>query len=1620
MTARITGTTDGQLCQRPPSEPVPVPSSAAPWSAIMDNACQKAAEAHAECQRRLADSHEAFLRMADEAVDAASTGALGPRLHVFSGADRAEVLEALDARREADTGPARLVLVAEGEHAAPWDEARRWLVDGGELPAGARYRDEPVGGEIGFVYTNGSASYGGMGHELVRAVPSLAAEPLGEGAGVLARIWSAAWLCTVHTRLSRGLLGLRPSAGIGYSSGETAALLALGAWPDIEDLCRDTWESGLFTADLERVVRAAWERDGVPGEQWVSYLVNASAERLMAELADETAVHLLSVNAPDVCLIGGEAQACADVVARLGVESALSDYDLAAHAPELAEVRDRWHELHLRRTVEVPGVRFYSGASRRSYPLTDETAANAVTAQGTGMIDFAGTVEQAWYDGVRVFVEHGPRGLCTEWVKRVLGDRDHVAVAFDAESGGLRQLCLAVAELVAAGVPVSTAQLFEELRDSAPPIDEPALRGVVARQVQRATELHEEAMAQLRRSQQQFLRMRGEIVADMASLEPKQSLALPEAEGFLVRTEVHHDTWYLDAAGRVPAGLLIEAAGADEVLADWLGADLLDRDERAYRLLGCELTFHGSLPAAGDEPRYEIHVDRHIEHEGVWLFSFRYDCHVGDELRLSVRDGQAGFFTEAELAETDGVQWDAADTAPMADLPLDASILPCAPRNFSAAEVLAFAEGRPADCFGWEQTKSHVRTPRIEDGRMLFLREVAEFDPKGGPWGRGYLRATAPISPDDWFFDEDQSMPGTLMFQGCLQAMAFYLAALGCTVAKDGWRFELAEDVPCTARCRGQATPDNERITYEVFVQGFDAGSLTLHADVLATVDGVKAFHCQGVALRLVPDWPLSKLLGEGAGDQVPLAEVDGFRFDRASLLACAWGKPGDAFGPSFVESGASWIARLPGPPYHFMSRIVAVKGTQNSLVDGDVEPGSGVIAEYDVPDEAWYFDQNGTEFMPFAVLAEIALQPCAWLASYLGGALPAGTELVWRNLDSTGTATGEITPDTRTVRTHAEITSVSRSGDVVIESFSVRCLADGVPVFELSTVFGCFPASVFEDQQGLPVSREWLDASCEHAVEVSARGPMLSMLDRVTGYWPEAGSEGLGRIRAEKDVDAGEWFFKAHTFQDPVLPGSLAVEAVCQLLQVFMAERGLTRGVAHPRFEAIALGAETTWKHRGQVTPATRRVRVEAEIVEVVDDERGRQVIAQAWLWGDETCVFQAERIGVRVVPGDGPPAVVESELDPAVDTWMGDYRPTWTVPALPLMSIVDVLAQAAVDYSGLRVTEVRDVRLRRWLLTGEKLRSRTEVTETVDGLAVRLSIWQEAEADFEEVATAVVVVGAPCGQAPPRFADLHDSVPQLEPYESAVLFHGPAFQYVKSWKIGTTGASAVLDARRGGVPRGCLHQGLLDAAVQAVPHHDMAKWAPRIGSGQVGFACRVDALQLFADLPDFGEIEVEARFAGFEDEDGLVLATDVQLCFADRVLAAFRLNTVLFPLGRMASVSLAELRDFLGDSREANGITLSTVAGGITKLSVTDIAEADWLPGTVGRAWGLPEAGPATEQAEVVAVKDHIARAVGAHPSTVDVSADLRSASVASRLIYVHVTRARDKVLVRTVNAP
>jgi 3-hydroxymyristoyl/3-hydroxydecanoyl-(acyl carrier protein) dehydratase len=421
-----------------------------------------------------------------------------------------------------------------------------------------------------------------------------------------------------------------------------------------------------------------------------------------------------------------------------------------------------------------------------------------------------------------------------------------------------------------------------------------------------------------------------------------------------------------------------------------------------------------------------------------------------------------------------------------------------------------------------------------------------------------------------------------------------------------------------------------------------------VYADLLCTVDGLKAFHARRVALQLVPDWPMNsmpELVAEAMRDDKPCAIVDGFQFDQRSLLATAIGRPSEAFGPIYTRfDGTQRVARLPGPPYLFMSRIAEIDGPI-----GVMKAGARVVAEYDLPPDAWYFDDNGCRTMPFAVLLEAALQPCGWLSSYVGSALTEADELGFRNLDGEGELLAELHSDCGTLTTEVELTDVSATGGMIIENFAVRCFLGEREVYRLKTVFGFFPPAALAAQAGLRTDathRELLTRESNVVIDLTrkpadyfaadrarlADGKLL-MIDRVDGLWPDAGAAGLGQLRAVKDIDCAEWFFKAHFFQDPVQPGSLGIEAMIQALQFHMLHAGLDRGMAHARFEPIALERPHRWKYRGQVLPKHRTVHTTIEVTETGRDARGVYALANASLWADGQRIYEIDGLGMRLV---------------------------------------------------------------------------------------------------------------------------------------------------------------------------------------------------------------------------------------------------------------------------------------------------------------------------------------------------------------------------------------------------
>ena len=1104
-------------------------------------------------------------------------------------------------------------------------------------------------------------------------------------------------------------------------------------------------------------------------------------------------------------------------------------------------------------------------------------------------------------------------------------------------------------------------------------------------------------------------------------------------------TDVRPDSWYLQHDGHMPAGIMIESGQADLFLISYLGADFANKGERAYRLLGCEMTWLGDLPKVGETLVYDIHVDGHAKQGDVRLFFFHYDCWIrraDGTIRpaLKVRHGQAGFFTRAELDDSAGILWTPEEQEIVADARVDAPAVPVK-RTYDRADLDAFANGRPWECFGaaFERTKTHTRTPsigrflgkppptgqspagppsdprtlrvrdeqssskslrdlQIQKDRMLFLDEVTELDPEGGPWKRGYLKGVSHIQPDTWYFDghfkNDPCMPGTLMLEGCVQAMAFYLSAMGYTIDRDGWRFRPIADEAYKLICRGQVIPESKELTYEIFVEEIhDGPEPTLYADLLCTVDGLGAFHARRFGLKLVPGWPLTSpsklaLTSEVSGDEraaIGVYEGQEFRFDQASLYACAWGQPSTAFGPMYERfDGSRRTPRLPGPPYHFLSRVTKVEGAM-----GGLESGCEFEFEYDVPEDAWYFDSNGARLMPFAVLLEAALQPCGWIASYTGSTLTSDNDFLFRNLDGTGTIKAEVFPDSGTLRTVVRNKNISQSAGMIIVSYDVKCFLGDTEVYELDTVFGFFPPSAFQNQAGLPVSpeqRALFERPSNVAIQTEGYSelladPFLCMIDRVVFWDPQGGGQGLGALRAEKDVDAGEWFFKAHFYQDPVQPGSLGIEAMLQAMQVHMLEAGMHEGMTHPRFEAIAVGREHVWKYRGQVVPENELISTTLEVVEAGTDERGTYVLADCHLWVDGKRIYEAKKLGMRLVDDPSAPEKTRADeeiLDPSVDTWLNDHCPTHTLPALPMMSMVDRMMAAARAHGP--CDGLMNLQVERWVVIDGPTRLKTEV----EGDEVRLLVWRDATnpalSRFETVAKATI--------ATPSFApiDPGSTTPAPDPYASDALFHGPAFQLLKSLEMGGQGSRAVLNAGSP-IPFGTLNQALLDAATHAIPHDALETWSDRIEPGQVGYPRKLD-VRFYRDAPRTGDVTCETQLLGF-DGDSRFPIVRIQLRANDEVFADMRLTEILMPKGRLGTAPPAARRRFLRDGAYVEGVALSRREGDATILHSSDVRISDWLPGTLKRAYALES----SRTVEEIAIKEHLAGELRVHPRTIRV---------------------------------
>ncbi|MBW2996754.1 hypothetical protein KY349_00265 [Candidatus Woesearchaeota archaeon] len=706
--------------------------------------------------------------------------------------------------------------------------------------------------------------------------------------------------------------------------------------------------------------------------------------------------------------------------------------------------------------------------------------------------------------------------------------------------------------------------------------------------------------------------------------------------------DVLHDGWYLDG-GRIPTCDAVEAGQADLFLSGFLGIDFKAKGLAVYRLLDATIAFHDHLPKPGDVIRYDIRILNFFTQGDTYLFRFEFDGTVNGKPVLTMRDGCAGFFTQQELDAGQGVILTSLDKKPMPkSLPDDwVELVPMSVESYSDSQINALRSGDLEGCFGPLFKGLELKKPyTIPGGKMKMIDRVQHLDPKGGRFGLGVIRAEADIHPDDWFltchFSDDNVMPGTLMYECCMHALRIFLNRMGW-LAEDGQAvWEPVPGVNSSLKCRGQVIESTKKASYEIIIKelGYRPEPYAI-ADAFMYADGRMVVEMDNMSIRLTgatKDQIVS--LWKNKKEKIIIQEniKKPAIYDNKSILAFSIGSPSEAFGDRYkVFDKERVIARLPGPPYKVLDRVTEVNAEKWKMI-----PGGTIESQYDVKEDEWYFSSNRQGFMSFAVLLEIALQPCGWYSAYMGSALTSEKDLHYRNLGGSAVQYEPIPTDAGMLTTKVKSTNVSSSGGMIIQHFDFDVQCRGKSVYKGNTYFGFFSDEALADQIGIrdakvykPTEAEITRAKrCAYPTEPPFPDDMLRMIDNIELFVQDGGPHGLGFVRGTMKVKPESWFFKAHFYQDPVIPGSLGLESMLQLMKFIAFEKW---GCEEDQdMITIVPGMKHEWVYRGQVIPKDDLVTVDAWVTSVDDDNK--VMFAEGFLTVDGRIIYQMKDFSLRM----------------------------------------------------------------------------------------------------------------------------------------------------------------------------------------------------------------------------------------------------------------------------------------------------------------------------------------------------------------------------------------------------
>ncbi|MFN6529234.1 PfaB family protein [Nostoc sp. ChiSLP03a] len=274
------------------------------------------------------------------------------------------------------------------------------------------------------------------------------------------------------TAIFRDDFKVKPQSVFGYSLGETSMMVAQGVWSDFEGGSNTLNSSPLFGDKLsgpKNAVREYWGLTDSPNNNfWNTYVLMATPSQVRECLKHENRVYLTQINTPEEVLIAGDDAACKRVIQTLGCNSFPAPFDHVIHCEAMRSQYEEIKKVNTLPSQNLPGIVFYSAADYQPIVLESDAIAHNIAKGLCQELDFPQLVNRVYDDGVKIFLEAGAGSVCSRWIDKILGSKEHITVSLNRRGmDDHASMVKALAKLLSHQVNVDLSPLYSKAQESA-------------------------------------------------------------------------------------------------------------------------------------------------------------------------------------------------------------------------------------------------------------------------------------------------------------------------------------------------------------------------------------------------------------------------------------------------------------------------------------------------------------------------------------------------------------------------------------------------------------------------------------------------------------------------------------------------------------------------------------------------------------------------------------------------------------------------------------------------------------------------------------------------------------------------------------------------------------------------------------------------------------------------------------------------------------------------------------------------------------------------------------------------------------------------------------------------